>query len=158
MHLSPSIECLAPLFCDMASGCCVFHCSDCIMQSIVSTSHCQSVCLACDCPLFSSDVPPACDLTSIEEITYNNVAGVDNDNMATSVNDQNVSEAVDEDVDSDGSVHGDDEMMNVSVLSSAAASSAFVCVFISSASDSTSLTPINPSLSFYTDSSLSSAL
>ncbi|KAG5300359.1 hypothetical protein I7I48_00022 [Histoplasma ohiense] len=157
-HLSPPIKCLAPLSCNMASDHHVSHHSDCIMRSIVSTPHCQSTHLAYDHLLSSSDVPPTRDLTPIEEIAYNNVAGVDNDNVATPVNNQNVSKAVGEDMNSDGSICDDDEMMNVSVLSPAAVSPALVHASTSPALSSTSLIPINPPSSSYTDSSLSPTL
>ncbi|KAG5288148.1 hypothetical protein I7I48_10270 [Histoplasma ohiense] len=78
--------------------------------------------------------------------------------MATPVDNQDVSKAVGEDVGSDGSIYSDDEMVDVSVLSSAAVFSALVCVSVSSASGSTSLTPVNLPFSFYTGSSLSPAL
>ncbi|KAG5301052.1 hypothetical protein I7I48_00929 [Histoplasma ohiense] len=61
-------------------------------------------------------------------------------------------------MNSDGSVCGDDKMMNASVLFSAAVFSALICVFIFSVSDSLSFTSTNPPLSFYTDFSLSSDL
>ncbi|KAG5291924.1 hypothetical protein I7I48_03865 [Histoplasma ohiense] len=84
--------------------------------------------------------------------------GVDDDNVATPVDDQDVSEAVGEDVGSDGSVRGDDEMADAPVLSPAAASPALVRASASPAPGSPSLAPANPPPSSYAGSSLSPAL
>ncbi|KAG5295352.1 hypothetical protein I7I48_12211 [Histoplasma ohiense] len=127
----------------MASDCCVSCCSDCVVQSIASIPCCQSACFACDCPISSSNAPSVRDLASVEKIASADVVGAEHD-------DDNTSKAVGEGVGSDGSVCEDAEMMDVSVLSPAAVSSA--------PTDSPSLTPVNPSLSSHTDSSLSSDL
>ncbi|KAG5301124.1 hypothetical protein I7I48_01027 [Histoplasma ohiense] len=79
--------------------------------------------------------------------------------MAIFPDDGDASKVVGENVSGSDSVHEDDEMMNISVLSSATVFSALIHTFISSAlSDFISFTLINPLSSFYTNFSLSLTL